>query len=568
MSSDTSDIELEYDSTEGYEEDEDAIDLDSNDPSSDDGDGSSSFNMLPISTQPTKPLYQVEYSVLEESELTQRQVKEIEHVAGIIGIEGKDAALVLRYFGWNKDLLMEKYMDSPEKVFRDVGIRTDLESNQPTPLKRKTRSTPPFLCDICCDEANQDSLYLPSCPPLDAEKGSTTTQFVKHEFCRECYTQYVEGKVKEGEARTIECMESQCKQIVDENTIVDLLTVRDATVPDNERLMGRFQTLLNRTFVDDNPALKFCPAPNCIYTIECHVSKKSLDTVVPSVTCLCGQRFCFDDSETANWISANTKECTKCHSTIEKNGGCNHMTCKKCKHEFCWVCTGVWADHGTAWYSCNRFEEKEEGGKDAQSKSRASLERYLHYYNRFANHEQSLRLDKELHIKTEKKMEEIQQASNLSWIEVQFLNKADHLKWTYAMAFYLEKNNFTALFEDNQADLEKAVEDLSGLLESPIEADTIVELRQKVTDKTVYVHKRNEIMLEETARDYQDGRVFWNSHPLQIVNSISSHHNPTQLAPFLFPSIFMLVLPLPKEHPQPTLCEEHIETIMKPPSWY
>ncbi|KAI7934557.1 hypothetical protein MJO28_016984 [Puccinia striiformis f. sp. tritici] len=555
MSSDTSDIELEYDSTEGYEEDEDAIDLDSNDPSSDDGDGSSSFNMLPISTQPTKPLYQVEYSVLEESELTQRQVKEIEHVAGIIGIEGKDAALVLRYFGWNKDLLMEKYMDSPEKVFRDVGIRTDLESNQPTPLKRKTRSTPPFLCDICCDEANQDSLYLPSCPPLDAEKGSTTTQFVKHEFCRECYTQYVEGKVKEGEARTIECMESQCKQIVDENTIVDLLTVRDATVPDNERLMGRFQTLLNRTFVDDNPALKFCPAPNCIYTIECHVSKKSLDTVVPSVTCLCGQRFCFgcsladhqpcicpivklwqqkcaDDSETANWISANTKECTKCHSTIEKNGGCNHMTCKKCKHEFCWVCTGVWADHGTAWYSCNRFEEKEEGGKDAQSKSRASLERYLHYYNRFANHEQSLRLDKELHIKTEKKMEEIQQASNLSWIEVQFLNKAVEtlsvcrttLKWTYAMAFYLEKNNFTALFEDNQADLEKAVEDLSGLLESPIEADTIVELRQKVTDKTVYVHKRNEIMLEETARDYQDGRVFWN-----ILTT-----TPHNLPPFLF----------------------------------
>ncbi|KAI9621728.1 hypothetical protein H4Q26_015494 [Puccinia striiformis f. sp. tritici PST-130] len=515
MSSDTSDIELEYDSTEGYEEDEDAIDLDSNDPSSDDGDGSSSFNMLPISTQPTKPLYQVEYSVLEESELTQRQVKEIEHVAGIIGIEGKDAAL-----------------DSPEKVFRDVGIRTDLESNQPTPLKRKTRSTPTFLCDICCDEANQDSLYLPSCPPLDAEKGSTTTQFVKHEFCRECYTQYVEGKVKEGEARTIECMESQCKQIVDENTIVDLLTLRDATVPDNERLMGRFQTLLNRTFVDDNPALKFCPAPNCIYTIECHVSKKSLDTVVPSVTCLCAdhqpcicpivklwQQKCADDSETANWISANTKECTKCHSTIEKNGGCNHMTCKKCKHD------------------CNRFEEKEEGGKDAQSKSRASLERYLHYYNRFANHETILKIRQRTTHQTEKKMEEIQQASNLSWIEVQFLNKAVEtlsvcrttLKWTYAMAFYLEKNNFTALFEDNQADLEKAVEDLSGLLESPIEADTIVELRQKVTDKLcVYVHKRNEIMLKK---------------PLGIIKMVECFGT---------------------DHPQPTLCEEHIETIMKP----
>ena len=55
------------------------------------------------------------------------------------------------------------------------------------------------------------------------------------------------------------------------------------------------------------------------------------------------------------------------------------MTCKKCKHEFCWVCMGPWSEHGTAWYSCNRYEEKDGiDARDAQSKSRASLERYLH----------------------------------------------------------------------------------------------------------------------------------------------------------------------------------------------
>ena len=31
-----------------------------------------------------------------------------------------------------------------------------------------------------------------------------------------------------------------------------------------------------------------------------------------------------------------------------------HMTCKKCKYEFCWVCMGEWSAHGTSWYSCNR----------------------------------------------------------------------------------------------------------------------------------------------------------------------------------------------------------------------
>ena len=37
----------------------------------------------------------------------------------------------------------------------------------------------------------------------------------------------------------------------------------------------------------------------------------------------------------------------------------------------------------------------------------------------------------------------------------------------------------------NNRDLEKAVEDLSELLESPIEADNIPTLRQQVTNKTV-----------------------------------------------------------------------------------
>ena len=38
---------------------------------------------------------------------------------------------------------------------------------------------------------------------------------------------------------------------------------------------------------------------------------------------------------------------------------------------------GEWSAHGTSWYNCNRFEDKKEG-KDEKSKSRASLERYLH----------------------------------------------------------------------------------------------------------------------------------------------------------------------------------------------
>jgi ariadne-1 len=71
-----------------------------------------------------------------------------------------------------------------------------------------------------------------------------------------------------------------------------------------------------------------------------------LNQIVPIVECKCNRLLCFgcgyadthrpvlckvvrqwekkcaDDSETANWLNANTKECTKCNSTIEKAGGC------------------------------------------------------------------------------------------------------------------------------------------------------------------------------------------------------------------------------------------------------
>ena len=84
--------------------------------------------------------------------------------------------------------------------------------------------------------------------------------------------------------------------------------------------------------------------------------------------------------------------------------------------------------------------------------------RIIQYYNRWANHEQSAKLSIELYAKTEKKMEEMQITSELTWIEVQFMKKAVDevfkcrmtLKWTYAMAYYLEHGNMKELFEDNQ----------------------------------------------------------------------------------------------------------------------
>lgn len=50
---------------------------------------------------------------------------------------------------------------------------------------------------------------------------------------------------------------------------------------------------------------------------------------------------CEKDEELFKYSNKNAnklKKCPNCRTWIEKNSGCNHMTCFLCKYEFCWIC--------------------------------------------------------------------------------------------------------------------------------------------------------------------------------------------------------------------------------------
>jgi hypothetical protein len=56
-----------------------------------------------------------------------------------------------------------------------------------------------------------------------------------------------------------------------------------------------------------------------------------------------------EDKSIQKWKSNHggvSRKCPQCRHHIEKNGGCNHMTCTFCKHEFCWCCKSTYHPQG------------------------------------------------------------------------------------------------------------------------------------------------------------------------------------------------------------------------------
>jgi hypothetical protein len=62
--------------------------------------------------------------------------------------------------------------------------------------------------------------------------------------------------------------------------------------------------------------------------------------------CKCGneaheEKVCPPPAETMQWLDKNTKKCPNCANGIQKNGGCDHMTCEMpagCGYQFWWTC--------------------------------------------------------------------------------------------------------------------------------------------------------------------------------------------------------------------------------------
>ena len=94
--------------------------------------------------------------------------------------------------------------------------------------------------------------------------------------------------------------------------------------------------------VPQNSCSEFLICEVCAYTWRDPANYTYWESFVSGFKNLCKR-----DLQSFNFLHNLLFEepCPRCGVYIYKEGGCNHMYCQKCKHEFCWFCLGPFYEY-------------------------------------------------------------------------------------------------------------------------------------------------------------------------------------------------------------------------------
>ncbi|PIK47465.1 putative E3 ubiquitin-protein ligase ARIH2 isoform X1 [Apostichopus japonicus] len=449
---------LEEDYTYSGDDDDDDDDADPNDYY---GDECMEEDQEPVDEREPDPEY-FEYKCLTVSEAKTFLQRQVEELCSKLKVDKRSALVLLMSHGW----LIAELENRTEQDISNLLIEKGVLARHVPQAKRSVCGT---SCSVCLQRKPRDEMKALLC---------------SHFFCKDCWCKQFEVLINNGIASDLQCMAIDCHIGAPEDFVLSFLHV--------ETIRKKYDKFIFRDYIKSHYNLRFCPGTDC--TMVAQADKPQSKRVDCSK---CKTSFCFnccgayhaptdcetvkkwlmkcaDDSETANYISANTKDCPKCHACIEKNGGCNHMQCSRCKHDFCWVCMGDWKFHGTEYYECSRYKEKPDIVNEcAQVKAREALKKYLFYHGRWENHARSLELEAVTLGNINKRIQEKVMKNEGTWIDWQYLLDAAallakcrySLQYTYPYAYYLESGPRKKLFEYQQAQLEAEIENLSWKIE-------------------------------------------------------------------------------------------------------
>lgn len=437
--------------------------------------------------------------VITRESLLAAQREDLRRVMEMLSVREHHARTLLIYFQWDVEKLFAVLVEKGKAcLFARAGVT--LKNDSSTPGSSST-----VFCNVCIE---------------DVPGSEATVMDCGHCFCNNCWTEHFVVKINEGQSKRIKCMAHKCMAVCDE------VVVRNLVSKKHPELAKKFDRFLLESYIEDNKMVKWCPSvPHCGNAIRVE------DDEFCEVECSCGLQFCFsclsdahspcscvmwelwtkkcrDESETVNWITVHTKPCPKCHKPVEKNGGCNLVSCV-CGQAFCWLCGGpTGRDHtwtSIAGHSCGRYKVDRE---QKTERAKRELYRYMHYHNRYKAHTDSFTQESRLRETIREKVSNLEakdsRLRDFSWVTnglYRLFRSRRALSYSYPFAFYmfgedLFKDEMTKeereikqhLFEDQQQQLEANVEKLSKFIEEPFneyEEGQIMEIRMQVINLSV-----------------------------------------------------------------------------------
>ncbi|KAL8051592.1 hypothetical protein ABFX02_06G157800 [Erythranthe guttata] len=411
---------------------------------------------------------QKHYTILTEERIRQLQDNDISQVSSLLSVSKTLACTLLRRHNWSISAVSDKWFSDEEKVRLSLGLSPPQESLNPPPNNNDNNS----LCNICFEEFNADNVMF-SCT-------------CGHPFCMDCWRSYVSISINNGPAcLRLSCPEPKCKSDVGPD-MIELL----ASEEDREK----YNRYFFRSYVECHANMRWCPGDGCDRAVRIQsVERENYD-----VACDCSRGFCFkcmdechrpadcetvrkwtkqNESEENNnkWLLSYTKPCPECGRKIEKNQGCNHITCRDpCKHEFCWLCLTPWKE---AHYDCNRYEEDE-----SLTNTRKKLKRYMHYYERWAANHKSREIaagnlkwakDELISVVAENNQQLPEDGVELVIEAFELITESrTALKWSYAYGYYVPwraNSAKLAFFLFLQGQAERVLETLHRCAERGVE---------------------------------------------------------------------------------------------------
>eukprot|EP00980_Cylindrotheca_fusiformis_P031038 scaffold25736_cov117-Cylindrotheca_fusiformis.AAC.7 len=309
-------------------------------------------------------------------------------------------------------------------------------------------------CGICYDTIMKSDTFSLDCG---------------HVFCKECWQSFMESALSQQsiDAIRLTCPQHDCNL----RLLPQHMEALDCGIHTEWK-----KALLN-AFVDIDPSYRFCPGADC-HCIATIASSSIRD--IPFAVCnRCSTSFCFLCGEPPHqpascrhvsewqrlvsnssfWMKKHTKPCPGCNAPIEKNKGCNHMTCQQCKTEFCWLCLTILRVHLET-HSCNQYDSRQDTAGEIDRRALFLSNRYqAHDEAALYARDQLRRIQENAYYSTE------DGDGMLEALRV-VVEARNFLKHTYVTSFGLRMNaSDLAEYESHQGALEVLTEKLSQLTE-------------------------------------------------------------------------------------------------------